>query len=226
MSPLKVAVFGATGRIGGRVMNLLIKSDAFAPPMAVVRKKEQVELFKDGATAAVTSIVEATVAEIANTIKGYDAVVFAAANFRAGGESSALLVDLDGCNKVVDACKLANVKRFVLISAVKAQDRDFWDVVPGFKPYYIIKNAADQYVFHSDLDYTVIQPGWFNENKGTGKMLKKQDLSKTESEQWPITMDDVALSVTESLQHPESTTRKVITLSNGDTPMAEAFKTF
>lgn len=126
MSPMKVAVVGASGKVGRLLINQLKANDSFSTPLAIVRTQDQVNYFKNevGVDASLTDIENASVSEITDAIKAYDAVVFSAG---AGGKGMERIftVDLDGCIKVVEACEKAGIKRFVVVSALKAEDRDF-----------------------------------------------------------------------------------------------------
>ena len=112
MSPLKVAVVGANGKVGRLLLNQLKNSSSFSTPLAIVRTQEQVEHFENkvGVDAVLTDIENASVNEIVDAIKGYDAVVFSAG---AGGKGVERIftVDLDGCIKAVSYTHLDVYKR-------------------------------------------------------------------------------------------------------------------
>ncbi|AJS86835.1 hypothetical protein H803_YJM1381M00233 [Saccharomyces cerevisiae YJM1381] len=220
MSPMKVAVVGASGKVGRLLINQLKANDSFSTPLAIVRTQDQVNYFKNevGVDASLTDIENASVSEITDAIKAYDAVVFSAG---AGGKGMERIftVDLDGCIKVVEACEKAGIKRFVVVSALKAEDRDFWYNIKGLREYYIAKRSADREVRNSNLDYTILQPGSLELNKGTGLLQPLDKLEEKASVNYSINREDVASFIVESLLHPNATVKKTISLVNGTEPM-------
>lgn len=220
MSPLKVAVVGANGKVGRLLLNQLKNSSSFSTPLAIVRTQEQVEHFENkvGVDAVLTDIENASVNEIVDAIKGYDAVVFSAG---AGGKGVERIftVDLDGCIKVVEACENAGVKRFVVVSALRAEDRDFWWNLEGLREYYIAKRSADREIRNSKLDYTILQPGTLESNEGTGLFQPLDKLDEKATGLYSINNEDVASFVTQTLLRPDVTVGKTIPLVNGDEPV-------
>ncbi|CAI4049622.1 hypothetical protein SUVZ_13G2250 [Saccharomyces uvarum] len=220
MSPLKVAVVGANGKVGRLLLTQLKNNSSFSTPLAIVRTQEQVAHFKNivGVDAVLTDIENASVNEIVDAIKGYDAVVFSAG---AGGKGVERIftVDLDGCIKVAEACENAGVKRFIVVSAFKAEDRDFWWNLKGLRSYYIAKRSADREVRRSNLDYTILQPGSLELNEGTGLFQPLDKLEEKASAFYSVNREDVASFITQSLLHPDATVRKSIPLVNGNEPV-------
>lgn len=228
MSGLKVAIIGANGKIGRLLINILKQDKAnFDTPLAIVRNSEQQDYFINEikVNASLTSIEHATVKEIVDAIKGYDAVVFSAG---AGGKGVERIftVDLDGCCKAIEACQLANVKRFIVVSALKAEDRDFWWSIPSLREYYIAKRAADHDVRLSGLNYTILQPGWLLDSNGTQKFASLNQVDKmVEMGEKTVAREDVALFIKEALLHENETKEKTIPLLNGDIPINEFITT-
>lgn len=223
MGPLRVAVVGANGKVGRLLINLLKNQKTnFATPLAIVRNEEQVKYFQDevGVDASLTSIESATVPELQIAFKGCDAVVFSAG---AGGKSvdRIFTVDLEGCAKVVEACEGSGISRFIIVSALKAEDRTFWWDHKGLRSYYIAKKAADQYVRNSKLDWTILQPGSLGEGPATGKLVKEDQLETKKDDNYQVERADVAQTILESLLNPEKTKKKTISLANGETPIKD-----
>ncbi|CCC67341.1 hypothetical protein NCAS_0A07830 [Naumovozyma castellii] len=225
VSNLKVAVIGANGKVG-RFLLTQLKNDTkhFSTPLAVVRSKEQQNFFKNefGINASLTSIEHSSVKELAAALKGYDAVVFTAG---AGGKGLERIftVDLDGCVKTVEACEQLGIKRLIVVSAIKAEDRSFWWNMEGLRDYYIAKRAADHDVRNSKLDYTILQPGFLQEGKGTG-LVQPLDRIEEKKDSYKIEREDVASAIVQCLLHPETTSRKTIELANGDQPIETFIK--
>lgn len=223
MGPLRVAVVGANGKVGRLLVNLLKnQKENFATPLAIVRTEEQVKHFQDEVRvdASLTSIETATVPELQKAFKGCDAVVFSAG---AGGKSvdRIFTVDLEGCAKVVEACEGAGIARFIIVSAIKAEDRSFWWDLEGLRSYYIAKKAADLYVRNSKLNWTILQPGFLGTGPATGKLVKVDQLETKKDANYHVERADVAHAILESLLNPEKTKRKTIPLANGDIPIKD-----
>lgn len=218
MNGLKVAIVGGNGRIGRLLLSHLRDDKRFAMPLSIVRTKEQVKFFKEEmkVDASLTSIEHSSVDELTAAIKGYDAVIFSAG---AGGKGVERIftVDLDGCVKTIEACGKAGIKRLIVVSAIKAEDRRFWWDIEGLREYYIAKRAADHDVRHSDLDYTILQPAFLTNGERTEKFtpLDKVDYALAHDGN-SVHRDDVAYFAIQCLLNPEKTKRKTIPLVNGE----------
>lgn len=215
-SKLKVAIVGASGRVARLLVSQLARDTThFAPPLAIVRQESQKEYWESqpgGITASCTDIAQASVADLAKVISGCDAVVFSAGATARGG---AFTVDLDGAGKLIEACRLAKVSRYVLVSALKAQDRDFyWDT--GLRDYYIAKMYSERELMRSGLEYTILQPGWLDDGEmSQGFAFLSSIDSRIEKQEYKIHRGDVAYAAVQCLLHPELTSGKSIPLLNG-----------
>lgn len=218
---MKVAIVGANGKVGRLVCNKLKECKSFATPLALVRTEEQVDHFERevGIEASLTSIEDSNVGQIAAALKGCDAVVFSAG---AGGKGVERIftVDLDGCVKTIEACEIAGIKRFIVVSAINAEDREFWWNT-ALRNYYIAKRTADHEVKNSKLDYTILHPGSLMLGGGTGKLTPVARVQETKKNHYAIQREDVASVIVESLLNPQKTIRKTIPLANGEQPISE-----
>lgn len=164
-----VIVFGATGQIGKLLLKELVSSNL--NPTAVVRSTEQektVSNISSQITSVNLTLDNASVKDIAKIIEGHDAVVFTAGS----GGKNLLQVDLDGAVKTFEAASIASVRRLVLISALHADDREYFAKSP-LRNYYIAKHFADRILmneFQNDLDFTILKPSSLTNNEGTGKI--------------------------------------------------------
>lgn len=164
-----VIVFGATGQIGKLLLKELVSSNL--NPTAVVRSTEQektVSNISSQITSVHLTLDNASVKDIAKVIEGHDAVVFTAGS----GGKNLLQVDLDGAVKTFEAARIASVRRLVLISALHADDREYFAKSP-LRNYYIAKHFADRILmneFQNDLDFTILKPSSLTNNEGTGKI--------------------------------------------------------
>ena len=212
---LKVLVVGANGQIGKQLVGLLKESSDFSV-RAMVRKEEQIkELEKSGIEGTLGNL-EGTVEQLADAAKGCDAVVFTAGSGGQTGLDKTLLIDLDGAAKMVEAAEKAGVKRFIMVSALQAHNRENWN--EQIKPYYVAKHYADRMLLQSDLTYTIIRPGGLLNEPGTGKVKASENL-----ERGSIPREDVAKTILAVIKE-ENTFNKAFDLVSGGTPIEEAMK--
>ena len=215
---MNVLIIGAHGKIGKIVTEKMQSSTQFNPT-AFIRNKEQQGFFEGLGVPVKIASLESDPDEIAKTMKGMDALVFTAGSGGKTGYDKTLEIDLDGAVRSMIAAEKAGVKRFVMVSAYLAGDRSRWDG-SRIKPYYIAKHFADRELQRTSLDYTILRPVALTDEEGTGKVTIK---TKPEEMQPTIPREDVASTILEVLEHPE-TTGKIMVLSTGETPIKTAME--
>ncbi|KDN57992.1 MAG: SDR family oxidoreductase [Exiguobacterium sp.] len=208
---MNVFVIGANGQIGKQLVERL-QEEGKHEVTAMVRKDEQLEDFKNKGYQAVLGDLEGDVANLADAIDGADVVVFAAGSGGHTGADKTLLIDLDGAAKSIEASRQQGVKQFVMVSALKAEDRSAWP--DEMKPYYVAKHHADRLLEESGLTYTIVRPGALTDDAGTGK-VKTGDVSTGE-----VPRADVAAFLAHVIGH-EAAYNKSIDLVKGDTAIEE-----
>lgn len=211
----KVAIVGAHGQIGKLIIKHLRAQGLEA--IGIVRKPEQLSQMEAlGADPVLVDIENASAQELANRLKGADAVVFAAG---AGGGSTAErkhTVDYAGSVLLAQAAQLAGIRRYVQISAIGVDDPLKPDTDPVWKAYVEAKRDADIELRKSGLDWTIIRPGPLTDDAATGLVTLNEHAGRGE-----VTREDVALVVVAVLQTPSST-GKQWELRGGDTPVRDA----
>ncbi|ODV97904.1 hypothetical protein PACTADRAFT_31321 [Pachysolen tannophilus NRRL Y-2460] len=224
MSLTKVAIIGANGKVGRLLTTKLKSLKTEFEPLAIVRNDSQASHFeKLGINCTVISL-EDTVENLSKALKGCNAVVFTAG---AGGGSleRTFSIDLDGAVKIIEVCQKNKIERFIMVSAIRADERDFW-YNSSLRSYYIAKKYADSELRKSGLKYTILQPGYLKDGKGSGKVAEIQkalSAEKFEDTQF-IYRDDVAQAIVASLKN-NRTIGKTIPLINGDIPIDEFLDT-
>lgn len=218
---MNVLVIGANGNIGKILVEKLQETDNNTP-IAMVRKKEQLENFKEQGVQAVLADLEGSVGDISQAAKDADAIVFTAGSGGNTGADKTMFIDLDGAVKAIEAAKDANIDRFVIVSALGSQQwledpRPEW--LDKLGPYYPAKFYADQWLKNSGLDYTIVRPGLLSDDEPKGKIK----IAKTLVESGEITRSDVAQIIIESLAD-DDTRKKEFDVINGDTKIGEALK--
>lgn len=207
---MKVFVIGAHGQIGKLlVAQLLDRGDEV---VAGIRDTKQRSFFEDQGAATQLFDLNEQPEEMAKVLKGVDAVVFSAGSGGKTGDDQTLLIDLDGAVKSMEATQKAGIKRFVIVSAMNAEDRTLWTAI---KPYYVAKHYADLYLKdETNLDYTIIKPGVLTNEAGKGGVQLNQRKGQ-------IAREDVAEVIVATL-HNDQTIKKEFAISEGKTLVSEA----
>lgn len=217
MSTVKnIIVFGSHGKIGQQFVRLLADKTSVFRGTAVVRNDEQATTIKSitanspNVSSLNFTLDNASVGEIASAIKGHDAVVFTVGS--AG--KNLLQVDLDAAVKTFEASVEAQVRRFIIISALHADNREFFSKL-GLRNYYIAKHYADRILvdeFSDKLDYTILKPTSLSDDAATGKI---RIIKSTDEEIGTITRADVAKVIYE-IVNDKDTFGKSYNIANGD----------
>lgn len=210
----KPFIVGANGNIGHiLVEKLKLNKQKF---IAGVRKPDQlVDLQARGIKGKLLDLQD-SVENIAEAFSGADSVIFTAGSGGSTGDDKTLEIDLDGAVKTIEAAQRAGIKRYIMVSSVQADDRDNFKDSP-LRPYMIAKFYADRELRRSNLDYTIIHPGYLTDDQPTDK-ITVDDLSKNQK----ISRADVASVLMELIDNKKSI-RKDYTIVNGDTLINDAF---
>ena len=212
---MKIIVFGANGQIGRRTVRKLVEKGW--PVRAMVRHEDQsAALEADGAEVVVADLE----GEFAGVVQGCDAAVFTAGSGGNTGGDKTLLVDLWAALKSYSICREAGVRRYLMVSALRADTPDAGP--PVIRHYLVAKKVADDYLRYAKLDYTILRPGRLNNEAGTGRIQFNYDPSHFNNQ---ITRDDVAETILACLEEPR-TIGKTLNLLNGDTPIRDAIADF
>ncbi|MGD6940406.1 SDR family oxidoreductase [Cytobacillus gottheilii] len=206
---MNVLVVGAHGQIGQFVVKKLAEHQNFSVK-AMVRKEEQKEeLSKLGAEPVLASL-HGSVEHIADAAEGCDAIVFTAGSGGQTGFDQTLLIDLDGAVKTIEAAEKAGIKRFIMVSALQAHNRENWN--EQIKPYYVAKYYADKHLEASGLDYTIIRPGGLTNEEATGKITAAENIHGG-----MIPREDVASVIVAALEKNQLIKRSFDLISGVDT---------
>jgi uncharacterized protein YbjT (DUF2867 family) len=212
---VKILVIGANGQIGKHLVNL-IQNSSDHTVTAMVRKEEQVKEFNDKGVQARLVSLEDSVDAIAKAMEGCNAVVFTAGSGGKTGADKTLLVDLDGAVKTVEAAEKVGVTRFIMVSALQANNRENWN--EKIRHYYVAKHYADRALLSSSLNYTIVRPGGLLNEPGTGRIAAGEKIERS-----TIPREDVARTIFASLEE-ENTFRKSFDLVSGDDEIEDALK--
>lgn len=214
---MRVVIAGGHGKIALLLEQLLTRRGGEAA--GLIRNPAHIpDLEAVGATAIVLDLEHASVADVSKQLHGADAVVFAAGAGPGSGAERKQTVDRDAAILLADAAEAAGVTRYVMVSAISADDRSLdagYD--PVFLAYIRAKSAADADVrARTGLATTIVRPGRLTDEPGTGLVQIAETTGRGE-----IPRADVAAVLLAVLDAPETAGRTFEVIS-GDTPITAA----
>ena len=213
---MRVVIAGGHGKIALVLERLL--SDRGDSVAGLVRNPAQVgDLENAGAEAMVVDLEQSSVDQVAAHLHGADAVVFAAGAGPGSGAARKETVDRDAAILLADAAEAAGVRRYLMISAMGADDRTQGEADPVFAAYLRAKAAADEAVrARTALDPTIVRPGLLTNDPGTGRVTIADSTGRGS-----IPRADVA-AVLVALMDTPGTGGQTFEVIAGDTPIAHA----
>ena len=211
---LEVAVVGGHGKVALRLLRLLAERGDRA--RGLIRNPDHAtDVEATGATAVGADIENVDPDQIARSIAGVDVVVFAAGAGAGSGPARKRTVDYGGAVKLIEAARMNDIRRYLMVSAIGANRPERWS--DEMRPYYEAKAKADAELVESGLDYTIVRPGGLTDEPGTGQVDAAESLRRSGR----IPRDDVAATLAACLDQP-ATIRKAFDLLSGETPIPEA----
>ena len=210
---MEVLIAGGHGQVARRLIRLLAR-DGHAARGLIRRPEQAADITADGGIPIVCDLERD---DVAPHVEGADAIVFAAGAGPGSGPERKRTVDLGAAVKCVEAAEAAGTARFVIVSSIGAHDPDAGP--EAMRPYLRAKADADARVAASSLDWTIVRPGSLHDEPGTGRV----EVSTTLGRRGPVSRDDVALVLAETLQAP-STVHLTFEVFAGDQPAREAVR--
>jgi uncharacterized protein YbjT (DUF2867 family) len=212
---MQVAIAGAHGKIAMLLAKRLLVRDVSV--IGLIRDPAHAEeLTALGARPVLCDIEYSSAPEIAAVITGADAAVFAAGAGPGSGPERKLTVDRDGAIKLLAASAAADVRRYLIISSVGAEDPPDNDDV--FSAYLRAKAEADAAVESSERDWTVIRPGRLTDEPGRGLVQLDREPFRGE-----VPREDVA-AVLDALLLSEQGIGEILYLNGGELPVEQAIE--
>lgn len=210
---MKVFLIGAAGGVGRRLSTALVARGDTATGMH--RNPDQHDAVEQaGATPTSGDLIEDSIDDLAEKIRGHDAVVFSAGAHGAGRDFTTL-IDGKGVEKAAAAAARAGASRFVLVSAFADSERGK-GLGEGYEHYIRVKRGAEVYLTRTELDWIIVRPGHLLDGAGDG--LITAGLALLEKD---IRRENLAEFIVEALRNPELS-RTIVEVTDGRTPIAEA----
>ncbi len=210
---MKIIIAGGHGKIARLLAAQLRESGHTA--VGVIRNADQAVDLVDS---VVLDIENASVQEIAATLRGADATVFAA-GAGGGDDARTIAVDRDAAIRFAEASLLADITRFVIVSSAGADTFDA-SSNSGFQLYLRAKSEADAAIRATALDWTIVRPVTLADIPASGLVTVAESAPRTE-----IARADVAAVVAELLTSG-SALRRQFELSAGAVPITQALASF
>jgi nucleoside-diphosphate-sugar epimerase len=198
---MKVLLAGAHGRLGGRVLALLLGRGHAV--RALVRTERQAEALRDLGAEAVVGDLRG---DIGWAAQGCEAGVFAA-GARHRAELGA--VDAGGAAKFAEAAYGYDYSRLVLCSVIGADRPERRD--GGIREFLAAKHHAERRLAELDVPWTILRFGRLTEASGTGRI----DTTVGRDVRLTLSRDDAALAVVGALERPHLARRAVYVI-DGD----------
>ncbi|WP_414633363.1 NAD(P)-binding oxidoreductase [Acidisarcina polymorpha] len=154
-------------------------------------------------------------AELASAASGADVVVFAAGSGAEDPDSMIDAVDGDGVSKAIEAARLANISRLLLVSVFPEAWRER-QMPKSFEHYIEVKKRADVCLARSPLDWIILRPSVLTDGPGQGLTSLGPAENHTQ-----IPRDDVAETIA-VLLHMPGVRRRLLEVTAGGTAISEA----
>ncbi|MCH8475842.1 MAG: SDR family oxidoreductase [Opitutales bacterium] len=209
---MKIAILGGHGKIARHLQTLLLK-DGHQVRSLIRQPDQEAAIQALGAEPVLFDIEKDQ--DLPAALGDAEAVVFAAGAGPGSGADRKWTVDRDGALKLIEAAEAKNIKRYLMISAMKVEEPRGNEV---FQIYLQAKAEADAALRTSGLDFTIVRPGALLDEAGTGKVAIAPSLPSGK-----IPREDVAEVVRACLTNP-STIGVQFDLTSGDQSIPEALE--
>ncbi|MGW0663967.1 NAD(P)H-binding protein [Streptodolium elevatio] len=215
---MRIVIAGGHGQIALRLERLLAARGDRG--VGLIRRPEQAAALEEaGAEPVVCDLESTSVDDLADRLRGADAAVFAAGAGPGSGLARKETVDRGAATLLADAAEKAGVRRFIVVSAMGADNDPPAGTDEVFAAYLRAKGAADADIRRRKaLDWTILRPGLLTDGPGTGRVALAATTGRGE-----VTRDDVAAVIGGLLRHPE-TAGLTLELIGGDTPVEDAVR--
>lgn len=207
---MRIVVAGGHGQVA-MLLHPLLKAQGHHVA-GLIRSADHAEEVQQAGAEPVLCDLEAE-QDVSGAISAADAIVFAAGAGPGSGAARKLTMDRDGAIKLMEAARRREVPRYIMISAMNAEQPRGDEV---FQVYLRAKAEADAALRNSGLDYTIIRPGRLTNEPGRGRVRVGLTLPRGE-----IPRADVAAVVAYVLGTP-ATIGHQLDVTSGDDDIAQA----
>lgn len=215
---MRILVIGGHGKVA-RLLHPLLAERSHTVTAVIRNPDHAADVTADGAVPRVADVEALSTDELADLVRGQDAVVWSA-GAGGGNPSRTYAVDRDAAIRSMDAAEQAGVDRYVMVSYFGAGPDHGVPEDNAFHAYADAKTSADAHLQASGLDWTLVRPSRLTDDPGTGRI----ETSRQGATAGSVSRADVALVVAETLDRPAAS-GLVVEFNTGDTPIPEAVAT-
>jgi nucleoside-diphosphate-sugar epimerase len=209
---MEVAIAGGHGKIGLLLGRILAEREHEV--LGLIRDPAQEDDLHAVGVEPVLCDLEAG-DDVAEAVRGADAVVFAAGAGPGSGAERKRTMDLVGALKLIDAARAEGIRRYVMVSAMGAAEAPA-EGGEVFGEYLRAKAEADRALAASGLDFTIVRPGGLTDEEPTGRVRIGERLERGQ-----IPRADVA-AVLAAVLGADNTIGRTFELVSGQDPVLEA----
>lgn len=207
---MKVVVIGAHGGVGEHVIQELRLQNYQS--LAVVGNENQIEGVRDRGADEVMIYDENSIDSL---FMGAEAVIYLSDVSPNSHTDKTVLVDHSALINTVQAAERQGIRRFVMLSAVKAEEHmDNSSTTAGIGA----KDMPDELLRKSDIVFTIVCPATLVDKPGQGTISAGGLDMESTSE---ISRVDAAAVLVESIQN-EAAYNRTFAVSSGEKPIKEA----
>ncbi|AXQ98724.1 SDR family oxidoreductase [Pseudoalteromonas piscicida] len=194
---MKTLIIGASGQIGKMTTKKMLEQGHDI--VALVRNKDKLADIESEQLSIIEQDLEN---DFSSAFDNVEQVIFSAGSGGATGADKTLLIDLWAAIKAVKYAEKANIKHFIMVSSIGADDPD--NIESEIKPYLVAKHMADQHLQQSIVNYTIVRPGTLQNEPATGGFSTTRPENRKDA---VISRENVADALVYlAAQHPQNLT--------------------
>ncbi|HKU29258.1 MAG TPA: SDR family oxidoreductase [Arthrobacter sp.] len=212
----RIAIIGGHGKVA-LLLARILSNEGHAVTSFIRNPDHAADVSEAGAAAVVLDVEKTTTADIAEALKGHDAVVWSA-GAGGGNPERTYAVDRDAAIRSMDAAAQQGISRYVMVSYLGAGAGHGVPKEDSFFAYAEAKAAADEHLRSTQLDWTILGPGALTSDPGSG-LIEVDPADPANGRQ--TSRANVALVAAAVLELPE-TVRRTIEFRDGTVPVIEA----
>ncbi len=207
----RTLIIGASGQIGKHLTKKMLDDNHSV--VALVRDKQKLS---DLNSESLTIVEHDLNTDFSSAFAECSNVVFVAGSGPDTGPDKTVLIDLWAACRAADYAKSHNVKHFIMISSIGADDP--LSAAEDMQPYLVAKHMADEHLINSGLHYSIIRPGALTNDQSKATFTSERPKHESEA---VIAREDVALALLYRINNPLEV-NSITELFNGNNSIDEA----
>ncbi|MDP7640904.1 MAG: SDR family oxidoreductase [Alphaproteobacteria bacterium] len=210
---MNILVVGANGRTGRYILPLL--KEAGHTARAMIRNYDQRgDIVALGAEAVAGDLEK----PLGYAVGDNRACIFVAGSGSKTGPEKTIDVDFHGAVRLIETCERKKVRRFIMLSSMNTDEPESGP--EKLRHYLAAKAAADERLRQSLMDWTIVRPGYLNDEASHEMLEISASLGGLEGA-GSIGREDVAKVLVACLGR-DNTVGKTFDIVDGKTPLEEA----